>query len=67
MGENPPERMDFTETSALTGAPLGTLYTWVRKKQIPHTRLGPRTVVFERAEILRWMEARKVTVEAALG
>lgn len=52
--DDPPAKMNYVETSVLTGAPLGTLYTWVRKRQIPHLRLGPRTVVFERAEILRW-------------
>lgn len=55
----------YRQLAALTGIPLSTLYTLVERRQIPHVRLGPRTVRFEPAAIEAWIEAGRVGVEAA--
>lgn len=39
---------------------LGTLYSMVQKRQIPHIRIGPRLVRFQRAELERWLAERAV-------
>lgn len=52
--------LTYQELRDATGIPLGTLYTWVARRQIPHLRLGKRSVRFERDEIVRWLEERRV-------
>ena len=48
----------------ITGLKRGTLQSKVCLKQIPHTRLGGRLVVFSRAELEAWMRERAVPVKA---
>jgi DNA binding domain, excisionase family len=43
-----------------TGLKLGTIYSMVSQKKIPHTRLGKRLVVFDRNELRAWMAANAV-------
>ena len=40
----------------------GTLYSLIHRKQVPHIRLGPRTVRFDVAEIEQWLAERTVPV-----
>lgn len=52
----------YSRTSYETGLPIGTLYSMVSRKQIPHVRLGPRLVRFDLEEIRRWIEKRRVPI-----
>lgn len=54
--------LNYREMAAFLGVPIGTLYSMVSRKQIPHIRLSGRLVRFDEAKIKRWMEARRVTV-----
>lgn len=42
----------------LGGVAIGTLRAWVSRGEIPHHRLGPRLVYFERSEVERWAKGR---------
>ena len=55
-----PIRPTYEEASAITGLPVGTLYALVSRLQIPHYRLGPRLVRFDRRELEQWLRARHV-------
>jgi excisionase family DNA binding protein len=46
------------------GVPINTLYTWIARKQIPHLRLSPRTVLFDRDELLAWIASKRVSTRA---
>lgn len=48
--------IDYNALSEVTGIPLGTLYAKVHANEIPHVRLGPRTVRFLVADIAAWIE-----------
>ncbi|MAF77941.1 MAG: hypothetical protein CME60_07245 [Halobacteriovoraceae bacterium] len=48
--------LTYSEVSRLLNIKIGTLYSLVSKRQIPHIRLGHRTVRFSKSEILRWIE-----------
>ena len=50
----------YPEASRLLGVPIGTLYAWVCQKRVPHIRLGPRAVRFNRAELERWLGSKRV-------
>ena len=56
------EFLSYEDASRLFGIPRATLQTKVFRKEIPHIRLGPRTVRFDRAELLAWANARRVAV-----
>ena len=55
-----PDMLDYPQTATLLGVKLGTLYSLVSRREIPHHRLGRRLVRFERAEIESWIRARAV-------
>lgn len=59
------ERWGYTATAHYIGVPVGTVRAWVSRRRIPHLRLGARLVVFERAEIDRWLASQRVAAEAA--
>lgn len=40
--------------------PVGTLRALVHRKAIPHVRIGPRSVIFERTELDRWIDELRV-------
>ena len=61
--EGDPELVDYRGAARLTGLPVGTLYSLVSRLQIPHVRLGPRSVRFLRADLRRWIESRRVPVQ----
>lgn len=54
--------LTYAQLGEVIGFPLGTLYSMVKKKQIPHVRLGRRLVRFRRNEIERWLQSRSVPV-----
>lgn len=51
-------RGGYAAASAWTGLCRGTLRALVSRNQIPHRRLAPRLVVFDRDELERWMRGR---------
>ena len=52
----------YREFSAVSGLPLGTLYAKVFAGEVPHIRLGPRSVRFEPEVVLEWLRSRRVPV-----
>ena len=71
-----PNSADITPTAAtqqqrggypfaeyVTGVKRTTLTSMVCRKQVHHHRLGPRLVVFDRAELESWMAQRRVPVK----
>lgn len=54
------ERGGYRFAQRITGVAPGTLYRWVHDKTIPHIRLGPRTVIFEREALEAWLADRRV-------
>lgn len=59
-----PSRLSYLEASRLTGLPCSTLYSLVSRHAIPHFRIGPRLVRFDRAELEQWLSARHVPAHA---
>lgn len=39
--------------------PVGTIYSWVARGEIPHVRLADRSVRFEREVLEAWLEERR--------
>jgi excisionase family DNA binding protein len=54
------EMLSYEDAAHLLGLPVGTIYSMVSKRQIPHVRLGPRLVRFERSALEAWRNARRV-------
>lgn len=52
----------YSGVRALLGCPIGTIYSLVSKKKIPHYRMGPRHVLFNTQEVNSWLDQHKVTV-----
>ena len=52
----------YRDLAAWISLPLGTLYSLVAKKRIPHVRLGRRIVRFDRAEITSWLTEKSSEV-----
>jgi excisionase family DNA binding protein len=52
------DKVRYAGAARLTGLPLGTLYSYVSQKKIPHIRLGKRLVVFSRRALESWMADR---------
>ena len=42
----------------LLGLPLGTVGSMVSRRQVPHLRIGARTVRFDEDQIMSWLAAR---------
>lgn len=53
--------LTYKEAAKVIGVPVGTLYAWVCQKRVPHVRYGPRMVRFRRAELVQWIEERRVS------
>ena len=62
MNEKTPTFLTYQQTSKLLEIPLATLYSKTCRKEIPHIRLGPRSVRFEYSEIMTWIKERRVAV-----
>lgn len=56
------ELLTYSDLETYTKLKRGTLHWLVSTRQIPHLRLGPRTVRFDRAEIDRWLAERATGV-----
>lgn len=54
--------LSYSELSQLTGLNINTLYSFVRKKQIPHERITSRLVRFNKAKILEWIDSKQVQI-----
>ena len=54
------EGLSYREVADIQGVPIGTVYAWVSQRRIPHVRLGPRLVRFQRGALERWLEERQV-------
>ncbi len=50
--------LTFTEVSEQYALKTSTLYSMVHKGQIPHVRIGPRTVRFRADELEAWVQER---------
>lgn len=57
------EWLDYDGLAAWLSIPKPTLYSKVCRKEIPHHRLGPRMVRFNRQEILAWLDQHRVDIE----
>lgn len=57
--------LTYTQAAGYLALKPGTLRALVSHKRIPHVRIGPRSVTFDRAELDRWLEARKVAPQSA--
>ena len=55
-------KLNYRDAAALLGVPVGTLYAWVARQQVPHIRLGRRLVRFDAGELETWLAAHKVPV-----
>ncbi|HEY3353786.1 MAG TPA: helix-turn-helix domain-containing protein [Polyangia bacterium] len=55
-----PEVLNYPQTAAFCGFRLGTLYSLVSRKRIPHLRLGKRLVRFRRSELEKWLDEHRV-------
>jgi excisionase family DNA binding protein len=56
--------MTYKSLAEFLNVPVDTLYCWVARREIPHTRVGARVVRFRRDEIERWLEAKSVVPQA---
>jgi excisionase family DNA binding protein len=54
------EKMDYDKAANFTGLPIGTLYSFVSRKCIPHFRHGPRLVRFSKRDLQAWIDSHKV-------
>jgi excisionase family DNA binding protein len=57
--------MDYRAASKFLGVPVGTLYSWVHLRRIPHLRITGKMVRFDPEELRRWLEARRVPAAEA--
>jgi len=62
---NGQDRGGYNFAHAVTGLKFGSLRALVSTGQIPHRRIGPRTVIFERAALERWIKGRDLQSRAA--
>ena len=56
---HPDALLDYNDLAALLNVPKGTLYNLVWQDKVPHVRLGPKTVRFEREAIDAWLTKRR--------
>lgn len=52
--------LTYAEAAVFLGVPLGTLYSWVAKRAIPHLRYGKRHVRFDAVELAAWRSSKRV-------
>lgn len=55
-----PRFLDYRGAARYLSVPVGTLRALVHRKAIPHVRIGPRSVTFDRADLDAWIDARRV-------
>ncbi len=54
------QHLTYEEAARFLNLKLETLYSMVSRREIPHIRLGRRFVRFSRADLLRWLDNRRV-------
>ena len=54
-------KMNYEEAGRFLGLKTGTLHAYVSRRQIPHLRIGPRLVRFDRHELEAWLDSKRVT------
>lgn len=54
------KRIDYTAAAEILGVGVGTLRSMVHRKQVPHIRMGPKLVRFDRDELEQWLHAHSV-------
>jgi excisionase family DNA binding protein len=54
------ELLSYREAARLLRLPVGTLYSLVHQRRIPHVRMGARLVRFVRPALERWLAERTV-------
>lgn len=52
--------LTYAGAAAYLSVPVGTLRALVHRRAIPHVRIGPRSVTFDRAELDQWVDDRRV-------
>jgi excisionase family DNA binding protein len=52
--------LTYSEAAAFLGIPVGTLYSCVAKRAVPHLRYGKRHVRFDAAELASWRASKRV-------
>ena len=57
------EILTTDQAAEILGLAPETLRIKARRKLIPHFKLGHRTLRFDRAEIVAWLEAQRVNAE----
>ncbi len=57
------ELLTYTEAAEYLNIPLSSAYSLVFRKILPHIRLSPRVVRFERAALDAWLDERTVATE----
>ena len=57
--------LTYAQAADFLSVPLGTLYSWVHLRKVPHIRISARLVRFDRAELVAWMDERRVAVGRA--
>lgn len=58
-------RIGYDAAAVYLGVNVSTLRSWVCRRQVPHIRLSGRVVVFDVAELDRWLAERRVAVGGA--
>jgi excisionase family DNA binding protein len=53
-------RLTYPQAAAHLGLKVGTLRAMVCQEKVPHIRLGPRLVVFDREALDLWLAERSV-------
>lgn len=55
-----PKFMNYEQAAAFTGVTIGTLYSMVARRAIPHHRIGPRLVRFSCEELRAWLKRKAI-------
>ena len=55
-----PHLLDYSSAALFLCLPKPTLRRLVHELRIPHTRLGPRTVRFQRESLMAWLAEHEV-------
>jgi len=58
---NTSTRLGYAAAAAYLGVTVGTLRSMVHRGTVPHLRYGPRQVRFDRQDLDRWLDERRVT------
>ena len=52
--------LSYVQAAQVLGLRVGTLYSMVSRREIPHVRLGPRLVRFIATELEAWIKTKRV-------